>query len=47
MSIAEKSIIIAENVPKVYQAGYEKGKADGGGGENPFYYATRLDNVME
>lgn len=32
MSIAEKSIIIAENVPKVYQAGYEKGKADGDGG---------------
>lgn len=46
MSIAEKSIIIAENVPKVYQAGYEKGKADGGGGENPFYYATSLNTVF-
>lgn len=44
MSIAEKSIIIAENVPKVYQAGYEKGKADGGGGENPYQYATSFYN---
>lgn len=47
MSIAEKSIIIAENVPKVYQAGYEKGKADGGGGENIFYYAQTFQGIFQ
>ena len=31
MSIAEKLQTVAENVPKVYNAGYEKGKAEGGG----------------
>lgn len=31
MSIAEKLTIIAENEQKVYNAGYEKGKAEGGG----------------
>ena len=32
MSIAEKLTTIAENEQKVYNAGYEKGKAEGGGG---------------
>jgi hypothetical protein len=32
MSIADKLTTIAENIPKVYQAGYDKGKAEGGGG---------------
>ncbi len=31
MNRSEKLIIMAENVPKVYDAGYEKGKAAGGG----------------
>lgn len=31
MSIAEKLALIAENEQKVYNAGYEKGKAEGGG----------------
>ena len=31
MSIAEKLVTVAENVEKVYNAGYEKGKAEGGG----------------
>lgn len=30
MSVAEKEITIAQNVPKVFNAGYEKGKAEGG-----------------
>ena len=34
MSLAEKLAQIAENVPKVYNAGYEKGKAEGGGGSS-------------
>ena len=38
MSISEKLTTIAENVPKVYNAGYEKGKAEGGGGDT-FYDA--------
>lgn len=29
MSVAEKEITIAQNVPKVFTAGYEKGKAEG------------------
>lgn len=33
MSIAEKLALIAENEQKVYNAGYEKGKAEGGGGD--------------
>ncbi len=32
MSIAEKLQIVAENVQRVYQAGYDKGAAEGGGG---------------
>ena len=31
MSIADKLTTVAENVSKVYNAGYEKGKAEGGG----------------
>lgn len=44
MSIAEKIISIAENVPKVYEAGYEKGKSEGGGGNTPdlVYYAKSI-----
>ena len=34
MSIAEKLAQIAENEQRVYDAGYEKGKAEGGGGVN-------------
>lgn len=30
MSIAEKLTTVAENMTKVYDAGYEKGKAEGG-----------------
>jgi hypothetical protein len=33
MSIAEKLLTIAENEQRVYDAGYEKGKAEGGGGD--------------
>lgn len=33
MSIAEKLATIAENEQRVYDAGYEKGKAEGGGGD--------------
>ena len=34
MSIAEKLATIAENEQRVYDAGYIKGKAEGGGGDN-------------
>lgn len=34
MSIAEKLVTVAENVQKVYDAGYEKGKAEGGGSDD-------------
>lgn len=34
MSIADKLTAIAENEQKVYNAGYKKGKAEGGGGDN-------------
>ena len=33
MSIAEKLITIAENEQRVFDAGFEKGKAEGGGGD--------------
>lgn len=39
MSIADKLVTIAENVPKVYNAGYEKGKSEGGG-VSPANYAS-------
>lgn len=35
MSIADKLQTILENEQKVYNAGYEKGKSEGGGGGNP------------
>ncbi len=41
MSIAENLAVIAENVPKVYNAGYEKGKAEGGGTD------TFLDEYLQ
>lgn len=37
MTTAEKLIKVAENVPKVYNAGYEKGKSEGG--SDSFYDA--------
>lgn len=41
MSIAEKLTAIAENQQNVYDAGYEKGKAEGGtGGTDYLYYST-------
>lgn len=36
MNISEKLAIIAENEQKVYDAGYEKGKAEGGDTEAAF-----------
>lgn len=39
MSIAEKLQTIAENEQRVYDAGYEKGKAEVGGGEEVWYSA--------
>lgn len=39
MNVAEKEITIAQNVPKVFNAGYEKGKAEGG----VLDYATSLE----
>ena len=41
MSVAEKLNIVSENLPKVYNAGYEKGKAEGG----VLDYATSLEFV--
>lgn len=41
MSIAEKLVTVAENIPKVYNAGYLKGKSEGGGsGTDYFSYLT-------
>ena len=37
MSIAEKLITIAENEQKVYEAGFEAGKAQGGGSSDDFW----------
>lgn len=45
MSIAEKLNTIAENVPKVFQAGYDKGKSEGGSVQNPLEYATSLGST--
>lgn len=43
MSIAEKLQIIAENEQKVYNAGYEKGKSEGGGsGEQPTLFTPSI-----
>ena len=38
-TIADKLLLIAENEPKIYQAGYEKGKAEGGGESYEEIYA--------
>lgn len=46
MSIAEKLTTIAENEQKVYNAGYEKGKAEGGGGDNLMRYITGYTNLF-
>jgi hypothetical protein len=47
MSIAEKLTTIAENVSKVFQAGYDKGKAEGGGNvPNLFEYATKIRDTF-
>jgi hypothetical protein len=42
MSIAEKLTTVAENLPKVYEAGYEKGKTEGGGGSYDEGYTAGL-----
>lgn len=47
MSIADKLTTIAENIPKVYQAGYEKGVAEGGGGGGDSWYDTFWDAYQE
>lgn len=44
MGIADKLTTIAENIPKVYQAGYEKGVAEGGGDS---WYDTFWDNFQQ
>ena len=44
MSIAEKLQTIAENEQKVFDAGYEKGKAEGGGDS---YYDTFWDSFQD
>lgn len=46
MSIADKLTTIAENIPKVYQAGYDKGVAEGGGGGDS-WYDTFWDNFQQ
>lgn len=43
MTTAEKLIKVAENVPKVYEAGFEAGKAEGGGDS---YYDTFWDGFQ-
>lgn len=52
MSTADKLVMIAENVEKVYNAGFEKGKVEGGGGGLPnskkwvdSVYNVRLDDL--
>lgn len=45
MNIAEQLQTIADNVPKVYQAGYDDGAAAGGGGDN--YYDTFWDSYQQ
>lgn len=43
MNIAEQLQTIADNVPKVYQAGYDDGAAAGGGGGGDNHYDTFWD----
>lgn len=45
MSTADKFLIIAENVPKVYNAGYEKGKSEGGGLPDNMEYLNYLQTL--
>lgn len=45
MSIATKAAQIAENEYKVYEAGYEKGKAEGGGGDTEAAYENGRKEV--
>ena len=45
MSIAEKVTTIAENQEKVYDAGYEKGKLEGGAGDS--WYDTFWDSFQD
>lgn len=45
MTIAEKLQTIAENQPKIYEAGYAKGQAEGGDGDN--YYDTFWDAFQD
>lgn len=45
MEIADKLTQIANNVPLVYEAGYEKGKSEGG--DNPLLYATTLQGLFQ
>lgn len=42
MNAANKLLTIAENIPKVYNAGYEKGKSEGGGGMTMANYASDI-----
>lgn len=44
MTIAEKLTLIAQNEQKVYNAGYEKGKSEGGGGsgEKPTLFTPTI-----
>lgn len=44
MSMAEKITTIAENIPKVFEAGYNKGKSEGGGDN---YYDTFWDAYQD
>jgi hypothetical protein len=46
MSIDKQLITIAENQQKVYNAGYEKGKAEGGGGSSGIDYNTFWDTFQ-
>lgn len=44
MTLAEKLTLIAQNEQKVYSAGYEKGKSEGGGGgEQPTLFAPSIE----
>lgn len=47
MSIAEKLTTIVENVPKVYQAGYDKGKSEGGSVQNLLEYASSVQGMFQ
>ena len=46
MSIAEKLQTIADNTQKVYNAGYEKGKSEGGGGEDLNAVLTEQEELV-